>query len=111
MTEISFADVVRTLRAELETAMSEGEGESVQFQATSINMEFQVGVTKTAAGKAGVRFWVLELGGSKAYASESIQKVALSLEPILASGGRVKIAGGTEDSPLARTSHESGDGR
>ena len=103
MSEIGLSDVVRALRVELESAMSEGEDQRVQFEAKSIAMEFQVGVTKTAEAKGGVRFWVLELGGGGSHASESIQKVALSLEPILATGEPVKIAKGAEESPVAGT--------
>lgn len=103
MGEIGLAEVVRALRSELDAAMSEGEGEgeAIQFQATTIDMEFQIGVTSAAEGKAGVRFWVIELGGSGSHKTESIQKVKLSLKPILAGGGRVKIAKGTDESPLA----------
>jgi hypothetical protein len=106
MTEIGLADVVRALRAELETAMSEGKGQRVQFEATAIDMEFQIGVTKSVEGKTGVHFWVIELGGGGSYTSESIQKVSLSLRPELAGGGGVKIAKGTDESPLAHASNE-----
>lgn len=100
MAEIGLSDVVQGLRAELARAMTEGEDQQIQFQAKSIEMEFQVGVQKKADGKAGLRFWVLELGGSGSYATESIQRIRLSLEPALAGGGSVKIAKGVETSPL-----------
>jgi hypothetical protein len=109
MAEIGLAEVIRALRSELETAMTEGEGQRLQFQATGLAVEFQVGVTKTAEGSAGVRFWVFELGGSGSYASESIQKVNLSLQPVLQSGEPVKIAKGTEESPLAADSAQPGE--
>ena len=101
MTDIGLAEVVRALRAELETAMNEGKGQTVQFEATAIDMEFQIGVTKSAEGKAGVHFWVIELGGGGSYSSESIQKVSLSLRPTLEGGGSVKITKGTDESPFA----------
>jgi hypothetical protein len=101
LSEIGLSDALRALRAELEAAMSEGEGQRVQFEAKAIEMEFQVGITKSGDVKGGVHFWVLELGGGGAYASESIQKVKLALEPTLTGGGRVKIAKGTDESPLS----------
>jgi hypothetical protein len=94
-----LADVIRALRGELDRAMSEGEGERVQFEAQSIELEFQVGVTKSTEGSGAVRFWVLELGGGASYGSESIQRVSLSLQPVLSDGGNVKIAKGGDQGP------------
>lgn len=108
MAEIGLSDAVRALRAELEAAVSEGADQRIQFAASAIEMEFHVGVTKSAEAKGGIRFWLVELGGGGTYASESIQKVKLSLEPVLAGGGKVTIAKGSDDSPLA-TPTEPGD--
>ena len=102
MAEIGLSEVVRALRAELDDAMSAGEGERVQFQAKAIELEFQVGVTRSTEGRGGVRFWVLELGGGGSHGSESIQRVSLSLEPVLAGGGPVKIAKDSDARPEAR---------
>jgi Trypsin-co-occurring domain 2 len=102
--EIGLAEVVRALRAELEIATSEGEGQEIRFEATAVDLEFNVGVKKSKEGKAGIRFWVVELGGGGAYASESIQTVKLSLQPSTASGGRVRITRGTDESPLSQGS-------
>lgn len=99
MAEIGLADVIRALRGELELAISEGEGERVQFTAKSVELEFQVGVTRSTEGSGGVRFWVLELGGGKSYGSEAIQRVALSLKPTLESGDDVKIAAEADEGP------------
>jgi hypothetical protein len=99
--EIGLGEVIRALRAELEEAMSEGEGSTIRFEATSVDLEFNVGITRTADGKAGIRFWVLELGGGGSYASERVQSVKLSLQPVSADGGRVKITQGVDESPLA----------
>jgi Trypsin-co-occurring domain 2 len=98
--DIGLAEVIKALRSELERAMTEGESERLQFQASSLDVEFQVGITKTAEGSAGIRFWVFELGGSASHATESIQKVNLSLQPIMAEGGPVKIAKGSNENPL-----------
>lgn len=99
--EIGLGEVIRALRAELEEAMGEGEGSTIRFEAKSVDLEFNVGITRTADGKAGIRFWVIELGGGGSYASESVQSVKLSLQPVSADGGRVRITQGTDESPLA----------
>jgi hypothetical protein len=100
MAEIGLSEVIRALRAELDEAVHAAEGERIQFDATAIEMEFQVGVTKSADAKAGIRFWVLELGAGGSRTSESLQRVKLSLEPVLAGGGRVKITKGSAHDPL-----------
>lgn len=101
MAEIGLGEVIRALRAELEEAMSEGKGSAIRFEATSVDLEFNVGITRAADGKAGIRFWVLELGGGGSYASERVQSVKLSMKPMSADGGRVRITQGTDESPLA----------
>lgn len=108
MVEIGLREVISALRSELESAISEGEGKSIRFEAIAVDLEFNVGVTKTAEGKAGIRFWVLELGGGGSYASERIQTVKLSLQPVSADGTRVKIRHGTEENPLAQTAEPGG---
>ena len=106
MAEIGLSEVIRALRAELDAAMTAAEGERVQFEATAIEMEFEVGVTKSTEGQGGVRFWVLELGGSRTHARESVQRVTLSLEPVLEGGGKVKIAKGRDQDPFATPADE-----
>ena len=93
MTEIGFAETIQALRSELATAMRTAEGEAIQFPLGSIQLEFHVGVTKATDVKAGVKFWVVELGGSGAYSAESIQKVTITLEPpVDAAGSPLKVA-------------------
>jgi hypothetical protein len=108
MAEIGLEQVVRALRAELESAMREADGESLRFQVKSVDLEFNVGVKKMTEGKGGIKFWVLELGGGGTYSSDSIQTVKLSLEPISAGGGRIRIAKTSEDSPLTGHSEPEG---
>lgn len=103
MAQLTLSDVVRSLRAELAAAMTEGQGKEVQFQATAVEIELQVGVTDKADGHGGVHIWVLELGGGASHASESIQKIRLSLEPRLSGGGHVTIGDSTDENPLGHT--------
>jgi hypothetical protein len=109
MDQIELVDAVRQLRSELERAMVEGTDQAIQFETIDLQMEFQVGITRTAEGTAGLKLYVLELGAKGAYASECIQKVQLSLRPTLSDGRPVKIAEATDVSPLAaETADESG---
>ena len=72
MPELGLSEVVRALRAELDAAMTAGEGERVQFKTDAVELEFQVGVTKTAEARGGIRFWVLELGGGLDLGEEAL---------------------------------------
>jgi hypothetical protein len=100
MAELGLTEVIRALRAELDAAMTSAEDERIQFRADAVELEFQVGVTRSADGRAGIRFWVLELGGGGSHARESIQRVRLSLSPVTAAGGDVKINRGTDQNPM-----------
>lgn len=101
MAELDLVTVIRSLRSQLDEAMTVAEKQKIQFEATSVELEFQVGITSSAEATGGVKFWVVELGGSGSRASESIQKVKLSLSPKLASGQTVKIAGATDSDPFS----------
>jgi hypothetical protein len=57
-------------------------------------------VTKTGEGKAGVKFWVVELGGTASYAREEIQTVTVTLgAPVDHNGEPVKIYRGSAHKP------------
>jgi hypothetical protein len=64
-------------------------------------------VQRTTEGRGGIRFWVLELGGHASRAGEEVQTVKLSLEPMLASGERLRIAEGRQESPLTASTETS----
>ncbi len=92
MKQLELAETVEALRAELARAAAAGAGASFQFPVTGVQLEFHVGVTKAGEGKAGVRFWVVELGGSGSYAHEEIQTVTVTLgAPVDQNGDPVKI--------------------
>jgi Trypsin-co-occurring domain 2 len=109
---IPLTDAVSQLRGELERAIVHAEGERLKFEAIDVTMEFQVGVTRTGEGHAGLKFWVLELGGGRSRENATTQTVGLRLKPVLADGRPVAIARETGESPLAgdRTSERKPDG-
>jgi len=89
---------VESLRAELARAAEAGAGAAFQFPVTGVQLEFHVGVTKAGEGKAGVRFYVVELGGSGSYAREEIQTVTVTLgAPVDQNGEPVKIYRGSAE--------------
>lgn len=104
MPDIALAEVVQAIRQELVEAIEQAADSDVRFIATRVDLEFKVGVQRMTTGRGGIRFWVLELGGGATRATEEVQTVQLSLEPVLAHGERVRIAEGRQESPLTGAS-------
>ena len=93
MTEIELGDTIAALRDELASAVERAKDSDIQFPVGPIQLEFQVGVKKTGEGKAGVKFWVVELGAAGSYSAESIQKVTITLQPPVDRAGQpIKVA-------------------
>jgi hypothetical protein len=93
MKQISLAETIAAVRAELAQAVQQGAGEDIQFPVGEVTLQFQVGVTRSAEGTAGVNVWVLELGGTGTYARESVQAVTVVLQPpVDPDGNPVKVS-------------------
>jgi hypothetical protein len=98
--QLELAETVEALRAELARASAAGVGTGFQFPVTGVQLEFHVGVTKTGEGRAGVKFYVVELGGSGSYAKNEIQTVTVSLGgPVDQNGDPVRIYHGSAGKP------------
>jgi hypothetical protein len=92
MEQIGLRETIEALRDELSAAMASGKDAEIQFPVGEVQLEVNVGVTRTAEAKGGVRFWIVELGGGGSRASESLQKVTVRLEPpVDRSGAPVKV--------------------
>lgn len=99
MSRLGLAETIAALRDELESAVRSAVGQEIQFPVGGVEIELHVGVTKSAKAKGGFQFWVLELGASAEYATESIQKVTLQLEaPVDDTGTTIKVARALADS-------------
>ena len=95
-----MVETIDALRSELAVAVKKAQGQEIQFPIGSVQLEFQIGVTWDAEAKAGIKFWVLELGASGSYANESVQKVTLNLEaPMDAEGRAVKVTRRSQEKP------------
>jgi hypothetical protein len=90
---IELAEVIAELRRELQTAMDAGEGQPLRFELGPVELEATVAVEKGATTGGKVRFWVIELGGEAKVGQASTQRVKLALQPRLAGGGKVWVAG------------------
>jgi hypothetical protein len=94
-----LAESIAALREELSEAMAAAEGSGLGFEVGDIELEFHVGVTRQAGGRAGLRVWVVELGADGGYAREQIQRVTLTLRPRDASGRTVQVHDESPEKP------------
>jgi hypothetical protein len=93
MEQIGLRETIEALREELSEAMESGGDAEIQFPVGAVELEVNVGVTRTAEAKGGVRFWVVELGGGGSRATESLQKITVRLDPpVDRTGAPVKVS-------------------
>ena len=90
---VELASVVRQLRAELNEAMADAQGERLRFELGPVEMSLTVTVGREATPGAKVRFWVVELGGDGTVSQSSTQRIKLILQPRLGSGQAPLISG------------------
>ena len=85
--QIPLSSAIRALRRELVDAVKEGEEQEVKFALGPIELELQVEVSATGGGEAGIKFWVISVGGKGERTSARTQTVRISLTPVFADAG------------------------
>lgn len=97
---VPLAGAIRTLRSELLSAMRQGEAEELRFGLGPVELELGFEVSTEGGGEAGIKFWLVSVGGSGKRASSTAHTVKLVLEPIAPPGKQqVEIADVTPDKP------------
>jgi Trypsin-co-occurring domain 2 len=84
----SLADTIAAVRRELTSAQKAGQGQPVQFRTGPVELEFDVVVTRTRGGEAGVQIWVLTLGGKLGREHATTQRIKVTLQPVDPDTGR-----------------------
>jgi len=79
---LELASVVRQLRAELNEAMDDSEGERLRFELGPVELSLMVTVGREAKPGAKIRFWVIEAGGDAKISREAVQEIKLVLTPL-----------------------------
>lgn len=79
---VELASVVRQLRAELNEALADAQGERLRFELGPVEVSLSVTVGRDAAPGAKVRFWVIEAGADARVSREAVQEIKLVLTPI-----------------------------
>lgn len=88
---IGMRELVRTLRHELQAAVSEGKDDDLRFRVDSIELELKVTATRSAEAGGGVEFWVFDASAKGSTAREDTQTVKLALTPVSSSGGETLV--------------------
>jgi Trypsin-co-occurring domain 2 len=78
---LELASVVRQLRAELNEAMDEAEGERPRFELGPVELSLTMTVGREATPGAKIRFWVIEAGADAKMSREAAQDIKLVLTP------------------------------
>jgi hypothetical protein len=78
---VELASVIRQLRAELNEALVDAEGERLRFELGPVEMSLTVTVGREATPGAKIRFWVVEAGADARLSRESVQDIKLVLTP------------------------------
>lgn len=77
---LGLADMVAALRSELEEAQRRAQGKALRFGIADVEVEATVQITRNAAGRAGVQFWVVQAGGELARGSATTHRIKLNLK-------------------------------
>lgn len=96
---VGLAEAVRGVRAELQTAMTAGRGEPLQFEVGPVELEFAVDVRKERAGDTTAKVFVLSLGGKMSRATADSHRLKITLQPTDAQGNPAKVSSQVDELP------------
>jgi hypothetical protein len=72
--------------------MERGADQDLQFPVESVELQFQVGVTREKSGSAELKVWVVEFGGNAGVTREDVHTVTVTLgAPVNEDGEPVKV--------------------
>lgn len=76
---LQLSQMISALREELEQAQLGSEDANLRFGISGVELEATVQVSKDWEGRGGVRFWVIEAGGSRTHGNSTSQRIKLDL--------------------------------
>lgn len=80
---VPLSAAIAALRDEMTRAWQESRGQRVRFRPSPVELTLQVAVTSGGRGNAGVKWWLIELGGEVSRESAVTQIVKLTLDPVM----------------------------
>lgn len=78
---VPLAEAIEALRNELTKAWYDSQHSTLRFKPSPVELTLQVAVTSAGEGSAGVKWWLIELGGTVSRESMVTQTLKVSLEP------------------------------
>jgi hypothetical protein len=80
---VGLSTAIGALRDELFRAWWDGREQSLRFKPSPVELELQAAVTSAGTGRAGVKWWLLELGGEVSRESVVTQTLRVTLDPVM----------------------------
>lgn len=77
--QFGLIEVLDALRADLLEASLRGDASDLHFPIASVQVTLNVSVTREGEGTAGIKFWVLGIGGKASVAREDAHTVTINL--------------------------------
>jgi hypothetical protein len=100
--EIPLASAIRALRSEIVEAVRAAAQEEIRFALGSVELELQVEAAREAGGEAGIKFWLVSIGGKGSHSSGTTHTVKLTLTPV-----RARTDGGDDGDVLVASEVEA----
>src|SRR6185312_7206127 len=98
--DIDLAEMIESLRRELQISLERGEDQRVVFDVEKVELELKVAVTRKRGGEGGVAFWVVKAGASLESGRDMTHTFKLTLVPVFSdSGKRLKVRAITSEGP------------
>lgn len=94
---VPLAEFIDALRDELRAAQIRADP-LIPIEVGQVTVEFTVAMRRSGGGKAGVRFFVVNVDAEGTLGSERTQKVTMQLRPLSADGSNYR-AHSVEDEP------------
>lgn len=88
---IELAEAIAHLRAQLQAAIKEGEGQELRFKIQEIDVELKCTVMRQAEAGAGVKFMVVNAKAGGKMSSEAVQTIKLRLTAASKGGGQTLL--------------------
>lgn len=93
-TRIGLKEAISVLRSELSESMKDSAANELRFEVGEIALQFQVEVQRVSEGKAGIRFWVVDVTAGGSRTSTTTHVITVPLTPVMRDGSPVLTGSG-----------------
>ena len=107
---VGLAEAIEALRAELARAAWSSRHQYLRFKPGPVELTLEAAITSAGKGSAGIRWWLVELGGEVSHESVTTQTLKLTLDPLLfnSQGGPTELLVSDSDDPDQAGATEQG---